>query len=70
MGVRTNLLAITPLAIERSTAALNGQDIDGMLNNAAEKVADALQVLNAILDFDVFAGSTRTSIISQITALL
>lgn len=68
MGVRTTLLGITPLAAETSTCAQNGQDLSGMLNFAAEKVADAIQVLNAITDF-LPAGSNLTSINAQITAL-
>lgn len=68
MGVRTNLLAITPLAAETSTCALNGQDLPGMLNFGAEKVADAIQVLNAIADF-LPAGSNLTAINTAITAL-
>lgn len=68
MGVRTTLLGITPAANETSTAATNGQDLPGMLNFAAEKVADAIQVLNAIADF-MPAGSNLTAINAQITAL-
>ncbi|WP_186250797.1 hypothetical protein [Burkholderia gladioli] len=68
MGVRTSILAITPLTAETSTAAANGQDLPGMLNFAAEKVADAIQVLNAIADF-LPAGSNLTAIQAQITAL-
>jgi hypothetical protein len=68
MGVRTNLLAITPLAAETQTCAQNGQDLPGMLNFAAEKVADALQVLNAIADF-LPAGSNLTAINTAITSL-
>jgi hypothetical protein len=68
MGVRTSLLAIAPLAAERSTLAAAGQDVDGMLNFAAEKVADALQVLNAINNV-LPAGANKTSIATQITAL-
>jgi hypothetical protein len=68
MGVRTNLLAITPLSAETATCAQNGQDLPGMLNFAAEKVADAIQVLNAIADF-LPSGSNLTAINSAITAL-
>jgi hypothetical protein len=68
MGVRTNILAITPLSAETSTCATNGQDLPGMLNFAAEKVADAIQVLNAINDF-IPAGSNKTAIGTAITAL-
>jgi hypothetical protein len=68
MGVRTSLLALTPLTAERSTLAAAGQDIDGMLNFAAEKVADALQVLNAVNNV-LPAGSNKTAIGTQITAL-
>ncbi|WP_234775186.1 hypothetical protein [Paraburkholderia tropica] len=68
MGVRTSILAITPLAAETSAAATSGQDLPGMLNFAAEKVADAIQVLNAIADF-MPSGSNLTAIQAQITAL-
>jgi len=68
MGVRTNLLALTALAAETSTAAASGQDLPGMLNFSAEKVADAIQVLNAILDF-IPAGSNKTAITTAVTAL-
>lgn len=68
MGVRTSLLAITPLAAEVSTCASDGQDLNGMLNFAAEKVADALQVLNAIQNF-IPSGTNKTTIATQITAL-
>jgi hemerythrin superfamily protein len=68
MGVRTSLLAITPTNTEVANCAADGQDLNGMLNFAAEKVADALQVLNAIQDF-IPAGSNKTSIATQITAL-
>lgn len=68
MGVRTNLLALTPLAAETATCAQNGQDLPGMLNFSAEKVADAIQVLNAIADF-LPAGSNLTAINTAITAL-
>jgi hypothetical protein len=68
MGVRTALLAITPLTAEVATCATNGQDLNGMLNFAAEKVADAIQTLNAIADF-LPSGSNLTTIQSEITAL-
>jgi hypothetical protein len=68
MGVRTAILAITPLAAEVAASAADGQDLNGMLNFAAEKVADALQVLNAIADF-LPAGSNLTTIQAEITAL-
>lgn len=68
MGVRTTLLGITPLTAETQTCAQNGQDLPGMLNFAAEKVADAIQVLNAIADF-LPSGSNLTAINAQITAL-
>jgi hypothetical protein len=68
MGVRTNLLAITPLAAETAACAADGQDLPGMLNFGAEKVADAIQVLNAIADF-LPAGSNLTAINTAITAL-
>jgi len=68
MGVRTNILAVTPLTAERSTCAAAGQDLDGMLNFAAEKVADAIQVLTAINDF-LPAGSNKTTLASAITSL-
>ncbi|MDR6381820.1 hypothetical protein [Paraburkholderia caribensis] len=68
MGVRTSLLAITATAGETSTTAAAGQDLPGMLNFAAEKVADALQVLNAI-NAVIPAGSNKTAIAAQITAL-
>lgn len=68
MGVRTNLLAVTPLTAERSTCAADGQDLDGMLNFAAEKVADAIQVLNAISDL-IPSGTNKTTLATAITAL-
>jgi hypothetical protein len=68
MGVRTSLLAITPLTTETAATAAVGQDLPGMLNFAAEKVADALQVLNAINNV-IPAGSNKTAIAAQITAL-
>ena len=68
MGVRTTLLAIVPLAAETAACAAAGQDLVGMLNFAAEKAADAVQVLNAINDF-LPAGSNKTSVAAQITAL-
>jgi hypothetical protein len=68
MGVRTNLLAITPLVAEVSTCASNGQDLNGMLNFAAEKVADAIQVIKAIEDF-LPAGSNLTALQTAVTAL-
>jgi hypothetical protein len=68
MGVRTNLLAITPLASEVAAANTAGQDVNGMLNFAAEGVADAIQILNAIADF-MPAGSNLTAIQAAITAL-
>jgi hypothetical protein len=68
MGVRTSLLGITPLNTEVSTCAADGQDLNGMLNFAAEKVADAMQVINAILDF-IPAGSNKTALQGFITSL-
>lgn len=68
MGTRTTILGITPLSSEVSTCASDGQDLNGMLNFAAEKVADAIQVLNAIQDF-IPAGSNKTSIATLITNL-
>ncbi|MFM0630761.1 hypothetical protein [Paraburkholderia sp. BL17N1] len=68
MGVRTNLLALTALSAETATCAANGQDLPGMLNFSAEKCADAIQVLNAILDF-IPAGSNKTAVQAAVTAL-
>lgn len=68
MGVRTNILAITPLSAETSTCAQNGQDLPGMLNLLAQKVADAIQVANAIQDF-IPSGTNKTTIATAITSL-
>lgn len=68
MGVRTTLLGITPLSTEVATCAEDGQDLNGMLNFAAEKVADAIQVLNAIKDF-LPTGTNLTTIETEIAAL-
>jgi hypothetical protein len=68
MGVRTNLLAITPLSTEVAACAADGQDLNGMLNFAAEKVADAIQVLKAIEDF-LPSGSNLTTIQTAVTSL-
>lgn len=68
MGVRTNLLAITPLAAETSACAASGQDLPGMLELAAQKVADAIQVIDAISDF-IPAGANATALTTAVTAL-
>jgi hypothetical protein len=68
MGVRTSLLAITPLAAETASTAAVGQDLPGMLNFAAEKVADAIQVLT-VINNALPAGANKTAIAAQITAL-
>ena len=68
MGVRTNLLAIVPLSTETNTCATNGQDLAGMLNFAAEKVADAIQVITAIEDF-IPAGTNLTTLQTAVTSL-
>ncbi|CAJ0698783.1 hypothetical protein [Ralstonia holmesii] len=68
MGVRTTINGITPLAAESAALAAIGEDLPGMLNFAAEKVADAIQVLNAINAY-IPAGSNKTAIAAQITAL-
>ncbi len=68
MGVRTNLLAITPLTSEISTCQTSGCDLPGNLNFAAEACADAVKTLNAIADF-LPAGSNLTAVQTAITAL-
>jgi hypothetical protein len=68
MGVRTNLLAITPLNTEIQAAFTNGQDVQGVLSFAAQTVADAIEQLEAIADF-MPSGSNLTAIQTAITAL-
>lgn len=68
MGVRTNILAITPLPAEVQAAFTNGQDVQGMINLAAQKVADAIEVISAIEDF-MPAGSNLTALQTAVTAL-
>lgn len=68
MGVRTTILGLTPQASETAALAAIGEDLPGMLNFAAEKVADAIQVLNAINAY-MPSGSNKTAIAAQITAL-
>lgn len=70
MGVRTNILAITPLAAETAQCASNGQDLPGMLNMLAQKIADAIQVANAINDTGFMpSGTNKTTIATAITSL-
>lgn len=68
MGVRTNLLALTALSAETAACAASGEDLPGMLNFSAEKVADAIQVLTAIVAF-IPAGTNKTAVQTAITAL-
>jgi hypothetical protein len=68
MGVRTNLLALTALSAETAACAASGEDLPGMLNFSAEKVADAIQVLTAIAAF-IPAGTNKTAVQTAITAL-
>lgn len=68
MSVRVALLAVTPLAAETAACAAAGQDLPGMLNMAAEKVADAMQVVSAILDF-IPSGTNKTTLTTQLATL-
>ena len=68
MGVRTNLLAVTPTAAEIAACELLGQDLVGMLALAATSAADLIEVITLT---SKYMGSTanQTTILNQLTAL-
>jgi hypothetical protein len=68
MGIRTEILAVTPTSGEISTCAAAGQDLTGMINLAAQKVADAIEVLNAMTDL-MPSGTNKTNLASYVTSL-
>jgi hypothetical protein len=68
MGVRTNIIGITPLAAETAAAAAAGQDLAGMLQLASTKVADAINLITAIEDF-MPAGTNLTTLQTAVTSL-
>lgn len=68
MGVRTALLAITLSGSEISALQADGQDGVGTLQLAQQKAADAIGTLNAIVNA-IPAGSNKTALIAQVTAL-
>ena len=75
MGVRTDLLALTLTAGEiaqcfggGASGTNGGQDIQGMLNVAEQKIVEAVQALDAMNSF-IPSGTNKTAIGSAITAL-
>ena len=68
MGVRTNIVAIVPLAAETNAAAAAGQDLAGMLQLVSTKIADTIMAITAVEDF-MPAGTTLTSLQTAVTSL-
>lgn len=68
MGVRTALIAITLSGAEIAVLQADGQDGVGTLQLAQQKAADAIATLTAITNA-ISAGSNKTALLAQITAL-
>lgn len=68
MGIRTEIIAVSLTNTEIGDAASSGEDLVGMQNLAAQKVADAIQVLNAMTDL-MPSGSNKTTLAGYVTSL-
>lgn len=68
MGVRTSLLAVTLSGSEIAALQAATQDGVGTLEFAVQKTADAIATLTAITNV-IPAGSNKTALLAQITAL-
>lgn len=68
MGVKTSLAAITPITAETLAATVAGEDLAGCLVSAQAACSDAIRLLN-ILATVMPAGSNKTALLAQVTAL-
>lgn len=68
MGVRTTLLAITPLTTETAAAEVVSQDVTGMLSTINGSLAVVIEQLTWLTNV-MPSGSNKTALLAEITAL-